>query len=389
MRRLLAPLALIVVLTGCAGTSPSAVSDEPGESLGPDGLVGSWVLTDGTGPEGPIEPEEARPITLDVTADLSVTGSAGCNGYGTGGASPSEMPRLEGEPGALRFPALAHTEMGCDEATMAAETAYLAALPTVTAAFLQDGQLVLTGDDVRLVFTTATDEQPSPFAEAAGGWRLIEATDAEGALPVDASEVTLVADGSSVGGSAGCNSYSAMVTPDEAGGFTIAVGPTTLMACEEPAMTLETRYVAALQLVTALEVGDRLTLTGDGVALVFEPLPSDGALAGTWHIDGIVEGSGDSAMVSSVTGTPFLSIAGDAVTGNAGCRDFAGTLVTDGDLHTVELQFHIATTCPTDIAPQEDAISAVLSAFTVEETESGLTLTAAESETGSGLTLRR
>ena len=50
-----------------------------------------------------------------------------------------------------------------------------------------------------------------------------------------------------VSGSAGCNNYNATVSSE--GGQALTIGPaiSTMMACEEPAMSQETKYLSALQ----------------------------------------------------------------------------------------------------------------------------------------------
>jgi heat shock protein HslJ len=88
--------------------------------------------------------------------------------------------------------------------------------------------------------------------------------------------VTLEFASGTASGSGGCNSYSGRYTVD---GPSMSIGPVaaTERACEEPAMSFEQAYYAALGGVTTWAVpqdakmGTQLTLTGSGPKLVFGP----------------------------------------------------------------------------------------------------------------------
>ena len=75
-----------------------------------------------------------------------MSGRAACNSYGGD---------VVVENGDVKFGPLAMTEMACDEAIMASEAAYAAALPEVRAATLAGDQLTLTGPGVELVYERA------------------------------------------------------------------------------------------------------------------------------------------------------------------------------------------------------------------------------------------
>lgn len=76
-------------------------------------------------------------------------------------------------------------------------------------------------------------------------------------------EVTLVVEGSRASGRAGCNRYSGEIRAGDApGGLAIGSIASTRMACAEPAMALEARYLGALERVTKFSfVAGRLALT--------------------------------------------------------------------------------------------------------------------------------
>jgi heat shock protein HslJ len=94
-------------------------------------------------------------------------------------------------------------------------------------------------------------------------WRLVELDAGE---PVPAGVlVTARFDGGLVGGSGGCNRYSAAVASPGSAAMTIEQAVATLMACEEPLMTVEGRYLAALPEVRRFTLGPgRLELGLEG-----------------------------------------------------------------------------------------------------------------------------
>jgi heat shock protein HslJ len=100
-------------------------------------------------------------------------------------------------------------------------------------------------------------------------WQL---TELDGAAPLEGTIIDLTIDGEQLSGSAGCNRYSGTAQVDT-DASTMTLGPnlaSTMMACEEPIMEQEQRYLDALVRVTAYEMAsDTLTLLdAEGVALV-------------------------------------------------------------------------------------------------------------------------
>lgn len=91
------------------------------------------------------------------------------------------------------------------------------------------------------------------------------------AIPiVDGHEITLVFEEESAGGTSACNSYFGDYTISGSE-ITFSDLGQTMMACEpEQVMDSETQYLQAMALVDAFTAADdRLTLTGEGVELVF------------------------------------------------------------------------------------------------------------------------
>ena len=108
--------------------------------------------------------------------------------------------------------------------------------------------------------------------DPSGTWRLVAGHGAEGEIPlVDDHPITLLIEGSEIGGTAACNEYGGRF---ELAGGTLSIGEMgmTAMGCDAPVAASEAAYVAALAEVSALRMdGAELVLTGDGVELRFTP----------------------------------------------------------------------------------------------------------------------
>jgi len=104
-----------------------------------------------------------------------------------------------------------------------------------------------------------------------GAWRLIEGSDAAGALPLDDSHpVTIEFDDGRVSGTAACNSYSGDVSGTLTSLTFANLSQTELGCVPASVMEVESRYLAALGGVTATADGDSLTLSGPSVSLRFD-----------------------------------------------------------------------------------------------------------------------
>ncbi len=107
--------------------------------------------------------------------------------------------------------------------------------------------------------------------DASGDWRLVEGSSGGVAIPiVPDADITLTVEGSRVSGRAACNQYGGEVVVADG---QVRFGPLAMteMACDEPLMTAEAAFLGAMGDVRAASLDDdRLTLTGDGVQLVFE-----------------------------------------------------------------------------------------------------------------------
>ena len=130
---------LIPLLAACGGSaSGSSESSATGDATigaqptGGDPLAGtSWVLTGGLSKD-----VSASGITIEF-AEKDVSGKSGVNTY-FGGYTSTTV-------GTLQFDPLASTMMAGDEAAMALETEYLAALQSTFGYTLADGTLTAFG----------------------------------------------------------------------------------------------------------------------------------------------------------------------------------------------------------------------------------------------------
>lgn len=236
-----------------------------------------------------------------------------------------------------------------------------------------------------LTLTACGDDGPSDSVrhDWDGAWVLTSGTHQGDPLGLlDSHPVTLVLDGDDVNGISACNHYGGTVTRS-GDSITFEAMSMTEMACSpESAMALEAAYHAALADVTAARLdGDVLTLTGDGVELVFDrqpPVPTADLVGTTWQLDSLIQGD----AVSSTMGTATLVLSDDGtVTGSTGCRTFRGTWDQEG----TTLRFLLATTrqaCPDDTRAQDQQVLAVLDAQPESSIE-GQSLTLTNPQTGS------
>lgn len=234
-----------------------------------------------------------------------------------------------------------------------------------------------------------------PAAELAGGWELVEGTGPDGAIPLlDGHPITFTVegDGEQVGGTAACNSYGATIERD---GDRLAVTelPATQMACSPRAvMDAEQAYLTALARVDAATIeGDRLTLTGDGVALTFARLPEtvDEPLVGTtWVLDTLLDGETAATVAVFDAERPMtLELADDGTyEAYTGCNTLDGQFVDAGDRLDLRTASVTDVACPAPLADVQEHVLAVLgSEVAVERAGDRLTLTAAD---GLGLSYR-
>lgn len=115
----------------------------------------------------------------------------------------------------------------------------------------------------------------SDFADSVeGSWQMTSGTvDGEEIPLLDSHPITIQFEGNQLSGTASCNGYSGSFDLD---GSTISIGPVAMteMACTpEETMQAETMFGQAITRVVSVAVDGDLTLSGEGVELVFEAIP--------------------------------------------------------------------------------------------------------------------
>ena len=133
------------VLTFVSATTPPETPEVTDPTLG--GLAGTWNLVSYGDPNNPQAVIGQTPPTLTLAPD-GASGNGGCNQFGT------DTFAYDGNT--ITFGQIVSTLMACaDEAAMAQETVFLAALQAATTYTLADGQLQIAYDGGVLNFTAA------------------------------------------------------------------------------------------------------------------------------------------------------------------------------------------------------------------------------------------
>ncbi len=158
-------------------------------------------------------------------------------------------------------------------------------------------------------------------------------TSLDGVKPIVGTTITAKFDDQGrVGGSSGCNSYSAQYQVSGSS-MTIGLASGTLMACAEAVMSQESDFLAALGATASYSIsGGTLTLTDSSgsARLVFDA--HNQALDGTsWTV--ISYNNGRQAVVSVMNGTEITAAFGKdgQITGNGGCNEYFASYETSAD----------------------------------------------------------
>lgn len=189
--RILLASALVFIVVGCArggGTpSPSAVD--------PSALLGSWILVEGTGPDGEVPIVDGARITLDI-AGAEVGGTSACNHY---------FGRLAVSESELRIDQLGGTEMACQPDVMASEAAYWAALGGVTR-WKRDGDtLTLSGPNATLTYGLLPPVPDADMVDVV--WVLDTLISGDAASSVEGGPTLELRSDGTVVGSTGCRGF--------------------------------------------------------------------------------------------------------------------------------------------------------------------------------------
>lgn len=193
--------------------------------------------------------------------------------------------------------------------------------------------LVLVGMALSACGPSGSDTAGTGLPLEGTPWTLQSYTEDGGTVEV-AEGVTVTArfDEGRVYGSAGCNRYTAGYILD-GDALTIDPAASTLMACPEPASSVEAAYLAALAR-TARYSTDDTTLAlvdADGTSLLTFTESDEASLVGpTWSATGINNGTGGVVSLMSDSEVTAVFAEDGTVSGNAGCNTYAGPFTEDG-----------------------------------------------------------
>ena len=203
------------------------------------------------------------------------------------------------------------------------------------------------------------------------------------AVQTDAPPTMSFKDGQ-VSGSTGCNRYFGPVTIT---GSKVSIGQvgSTQMACEQPLMDQEQRFLTALASVaTAQSTGTGLELLDASGAVVLKLAPAavvtPRPLTGTmWTLTTFVMGDIAESLVADTSIT--MRIDGDQLTGKA-CNSYGGTVTQNGSSFRVGPLRSTKMACPGEgVMGQEARYLALLQSVTsMTLDEAGLTLTAPDGQ---------
>jgi heat shock protein HslJ len=228
--------------------------------------IGNWLVTgyrNATG--GVTTPVVGSILSIDVGADGTLAGSAGCNRYfGSFTVSGST----------LTVGPLASTKMACASDDLnTQETNFLAALEASTGWTVDSSGLTLTGPDGTTVTAVAAGNEGY-----IGSWEATGINNGQQAVVSPAAGVPVTATFTATGevhGNTGCNSFSG---PYTVVGDSISIGPlaSTLMACANPVlMDQEQWYLSALQGATTWQTDPHgLSLRGASDELLVQYVPA-------------------------------------------------------------------------------------------------------------------
>jgi heat shock protein HslJ len=196
-----------------------------------------------------------------------------------------------------------------------------------------------------------------------GDWVLTGGSiDGVDAPVLDDHRITMAITGSTIGGSAACNTYGGEITM-QADGLHLDNLFQTEMACvDQAAMAAEATYMAALARVREIvRDGDELVARGDGVELRFSalaPPPTADLVDTKWVLDTVLLGD----VAAAPMGEPAtLELSEDGTfTGSTGCRTFSGEWVEQGDQIEAPSWGMDQTTCPAELSDQDSHVVSVI-----------------------------
>lgn len=221
------------------------------------------------------------------------------------------------------------------------------------------------------------------FADSVeGSWQMTAGTVDGEAMPlIESHPVTITFEDGQVTGTASCNGYGGSY---ELSGSSVGFGnlAMTEMACfPEETMQAEALFAEAITRVDSISLDGTLTLSGDGVEMIFEalePVPEAELTNTVWLLDGLISGD----AVTSVAGErATLELFSDgSVLGGSGCRLLHGQYTISG-AEVVFTEFAAEGECDPSLSEQDAHVVTVLGdGFRAEVDGQRLTLQATGSE---------
>ena len=184
------------------------------------------------------------------------------------------------------------------------------------------------------------ERRPAASAAGRGGlegpvWRLRRLGGRDETAVSAGKGVTVRFERGRVAGVSACNQFSGTYRIEEG---SLVLGPLagTMMACPEPAMTLEQVFREAFAGRMDYKVEGDLLMLGPAsdVPLVFRREPAASLEGAAWSVTGY--NNGRQAVVSLAAGTAItLAFREGSLTGNAGCNDFRTSFTLVGDRLTL------------------------------------------------------
>jgi heat shock protein HslJ len=181
----------------------------------------------------------------------------------------------------------------------------------------------------------------------------------------DGNAVTVRFESGRVHGFSGCNQFMGSYSLE---GDKLAVGRLagTMMACPEPAMAVENRFLASFSGPLKVTVsGDAMSLTpaSGGEALQFERAPPPRLEGVKWEVTGY--NNGRQAVVGPKTGTRLtLAFQDGRVSGSSGCNRFHGEFKVDGNALRVGPLATTRMACDESVMTQEQEFLRALESAT-------------------------
>ena len=293
----------------------------------------SWLLT-GLGSTTLLA---GTTVTLDFGTDGRVSGSDGCNTYGTSYTT---------DGASLTFAQpMVSTMMACPEPIMQQATAYQQALAETTSYEISGGQLVLKDASGKAIATFDAQSQDL------GGtsWQLTSYNNGKQAVVsvIIGTEITanFGKDGS-LSGSAGCNNYTASYQAQD-GKISIGPAASTRMACATPdgVMEQESLYLAALQTAATYRIdGSRLEMrtADDALAVSYVRMRAEKAAAPSeiqdivWQWERFDGSDGSQTVVKDPTAYTLVLRPDGTYAVKADCNNGAGAYTLDGNSLTLQ-----------------------------------------------------